>query len=227
VAATADVVSLENMETDRIGKPVDPATLIRRRFAGRYPVDPFGLDTQLADFFTPAWALALPVRVSGGENVPSHGAATIVANRGMGLVEPAALCLAVQRATGRRLRVVGAPGMPVIGTVSRRFGAIAASEPDIRVALRAGHLVGVTLAPTFLRTSAGAAPHSLMPALTHARIIPAAVAPGGPFGTPFGPWRVQFGPLVTLDDPYDPDDPLAAARFADAMRAAVRELLAS
>jgi hypothetical protein len=30
---------------------------------------------------------------------------------------------------------------------------------------------------------------------------------------------------VTLDDPYDPDDPLAAARFADAMRVAVRTLL--
>jgi 1-acyl-sn-glycerol-3-phosphate acyltransferase len=76
-----------------------------------------------------------------------------------------------------------------------------------------------------LRTGAGASPHALMPALTHARIIPAAVKPGGPFGTAFGAWHVRFGPLVTLDDPYDPDDPLAAARFADAMRAAVRRLL--
>jgi 1-acyl-sn-glycerol-3-phosphate acyltransferase len=223
----AEVVSLEAIETDRVGTPASPITLLRRRFAGRYPVDPFGLDAQLTDFIAPMWALGLPITVSGGEHVPMHGSATIVANRGLGVVEPAALCLAVQRATGRRLRVVGATGLPIFGTAMRRLGSIAASEPDIRVALRAGHLVGVTLAHTFLRTSAGAPPHSLMPALTHARIIPAAVAPGGPFGTPFGPWRVRFGPLVTLDDPYDPHDPLAAARFADAMRASVRALLAS
>jgi 1-acyl-sn-glycerol-3-phosphate acyltransferase len=223
----AEVVSLDAVEADRVGKPASPLTLLRRRFAGRYRVDPFGLDAQLTDFIAPICAFGLPITVSGGEHVPTHGPATIVANRGLGVVEPAALCLAVQRATGRRLRVVGAPGIPVFGTTMRRLGAIAASEPDIRVALRAGHLVGVTLAHTFLRTSAGAAPHALMPALTHARIIPAAVAPGGPFGTPLGPWRVTFGPLVTLDDPYDPNDPLAAARFADAMRAAVRDLLAS
>jgi 1-acyl-sn-glycerol-3-phosphate acyltransferase len=222
----AEVVSLEDLDADHIGN-AEPGAFLRRRLAGRYAIDPFGLDAQIADLLAPAWALALPVRVSGGEHVPMHGPATIVANRGMGIVEPAALCLAVQRATGRRLRVIGAPGIPVFGTVTRRLGSIAASEPDIRVALRAGHLVGVTLAPTFLRTSAGVAPHALMPALTHARIIPAAVAPGGPFGTPLGPWRVRFGPLVTLDDPYDPNDPLAAARFADAMRAAVRALLAS
>ena len=151
--------------------------------------------------------------------------ATIVANRGFGVVEPAALCLAVQRVTGRRLRVVAAPAVPFLGALARRLGAIAASEPDITVALRAGHLVGVPLAHTFLRTGAGAPPHALMPAITHARIIPATVMPGGPFGTALGAWHVRFGPHVTLADPYDPYDPLAAARFADAMRAAVRQLL--
>ncbi len=224
--SAAEVVTSKDIDTDRIGKPVSPASFVRRRFAGRYAIDPFGLDSQLANLLAPAWTAAVPVRVSGGEHVPTYGPATIVANRGIGVVEPAALCLAVQRVTGRRLRVVGAPAIPILGTVTRRLGSIAASEPDIRVALRAGHLVGVTLAPTFLRTGAGAAPHTLMPALTHARIIPAAVTPGGPFGTALGPWRVRFGPLVTLDDPYDPGDPLAAARFADAMRATIRELLA-
>jgi hypothetical protein len=36
---------------------------------------------------------------------------------------------------------------------------------------------------------------------------------------------VRFGPYVTLDERYDPDDPLIAARFADVMRIAVRALL--
>ena len=55
---------------------------------------------------------------------------------------------------------------------------------------------------------------------------------GGPGGIgleggapPPGSFNVTFGPLVTLPDPYDPDDPLAAARFADEMRASVRTLL--
>jgi 1-acyl-sn-glycerol-3-phosphate acyltransferase len=219
------VTPLDRLDDERVGRPEAPATSIKRRLAGRYPIDPFGLDPQIADLVAPAFTIALPVRVSGGEHVPDHGPATIVANRGFGVVEPAALCVAVQRVTGRRLRVIGAPAVPFLGALARRFGAIAASEPDIAVALRAGHLVGVPLAHTFLRTGAGAPPHALMPALTHARIIPAAVMPGGPFGTALGPWHVRFGPLVTLDDPYDPDDPLAAARFADAMRVAVRTLL--
>jgi hypothetical protein len=36
---------------------------------------------------------------------------------------------------------------------------------------------------------------------------------------------VRFGTLVTLPDPYDPDDPLAAARFGEAMRDAVAGLI--
>jgi 1-acyl-sn-glycerol-3-phosphate acyltransferase len=225
VTGICRVAPLDRLDDERVGRPEAPVTSIKRRFSGRYPIDPFGLDPQLADLVAPAFTVALPVRVSGGEHVPEHGPATIVANRGFGFVEPAALCVAVQRVSGRRLRVIGAPSVPFLGALARRFGAIAASEPDITVALRAGHLVGVPLAHTFLRTGAGAPPHALMPALTHARIIPAAVMPGGPFGTAFGPWHVRFGPLVTLDDPYDPDDPLAAAHFADAMRVAVRTLL--
>ena len=61
--------------------------------------------------------------------------------------------------------------------------------------------------------------------MTHAPAIPVAVTPGGPFGTAIRPWRVRFGTLVTLDHPYDPDDPLAAARFAEAVRDAVSRLL--
>jgi hypothetical protein len=65
-----------------------------------------------------------------------------------------------------------------------------------------------------------------MQATTHSPIVPVAVAPGGPFGTMLRPWRVVFGSLVTLPDPYDPGDPLTAARFAEAVRDSVRDLLA-
>jgi 1-acyl-sn-glycerol-3-phosphate acyltransferase len=217
--------SIDALEMEHVRPPESLGDQLRRRIAGRYPVDPFGLDPQLADIVAPVVSFAVRVHVEGAEHLPKSGPAAVVANRGFGVVEPAALAIAVRRATGRRLRITGAPTVPFLGGLVRRLGAIAASEPDIAAAVRAGHLVGVPLSPTWLRTSAGVPPHALMPALTHAPIIPAAVAATGPLGTPRGGWRVRFGSLVTLDDPYDANDPLAAARFADAMRTAVRALL--
>ena len=64
--------------------------------------------------------------------------------------------------------------------MTRRLGAISSSEPDVAAALRAGHLVGIPLAPTWLRTGAGDAPRAVARALTLAPIVPAAVAPVGP-----------------------------------------------
>ena len=117
--------------------------------------------------------------------------------------------------------------MPFLGRATRRLGAISSSGPDVSAALHAGHLVGIPLAPTWLRTGAGDAPLAVARALTLAPIVPATVRGVGRFGGIIGSWEVTFGPLVTLADPYDPDDPLAAARFTDAMRRAVGALLAS
>ncbi len=222
---SSEVATLDPLDADRITRPESLPVGVKRRLSGRFPIDPFGLDPQLANLVAPVAAVAVPVRVIGAEHVPASGPAVIVANRGFGIAEPAALGLAVQRATGRRLRIVGAPSLPFVGALTRRLGALAASEEDVAVALRAGYLVGVPLSPTWLRTGAGMPPLALMPAVTHAPIVPAAVRPGGPFGSALGRWIVRFGPLVTLDDPYDPDEPLAAARFGDAMRASVRALL--
>jgi 1-acyl-sn-glycerol-3-phosphate acyltransferase len=212
-------------DADRVAPAETILRALRRRFDGRYPVDPFGLDPQLCDLTAPAWSAALRVDIAGGEHVPARGPAVLVANRGFGVFEPAAVALAVQRTVGRRLRVVGAPSLPVLGRLTRRFGAIHSSEEDVSACLRSGHLVGVPLAPTWLRTGAGTPPLALMQATTHSPIVPVAVAPGGPFGTMLRPWRVAFGPLVTLPDPYDPGDPLTAARFAEAVRDSVRGLL--
>jgi hypothetical protein len=149
----------------------------------------------------------------------------LIANRGFGVAEPAVLGVAVRRTVRRRLRITGAPKVPALSGIARRLGAISASAADLRACLGDGHLVAVPLAPTWLRSGAGVPPRSLMLAMTHVPIIPVAVTPGGPFGLFVRPWRVRFGSLVTLADPYDPDDPLAAARFAEAVRDAVSELL--
>jgi hypothetical protein len=215
----------DQLEVDHIGPGQSFGTAMRRRIGGRFPIDPFGFDPEIVDLVTPVFDALIRVEVEGGENVPKTGSAVLVANRGFGVFEPAVLGIAVRRAVARRLRIVGAPEVPAIGGVVRKLGAISASAPDMRACLRAGNLVAVPLAPTWLRRGAGIPPRPLLQAMTNAPIVPVAVTPGGPFGTAFGPWTVRFGSLVTLPDPYDPDDPLAAARFGEAVRDAVSALL--
>ncbi len=215
----------ERLEVDQIGKVVPVGSMLRRRFEGRYPIDAFGFDPQIVDVVSPLFTAAIRVEVEGGEHVPTSGPAVLVANRGFGIIEPAVLGIAVRRVAGRRLRIVGAPAVPALGGLARRLGAISASAPDMRACLRAGNLVAVPLAPTWLRRGAGIPPRPLLQAMTTAPIVPVAVSPGGPFGLAIAPWHVRFGPLVTLPDPYDPGDPLAAARFGEAVRDAVSELL--
>jgi 1-acyl-sn-glycerol-3-phosphate acyltransferase len=215
----------ERLDVDHIAQIVPLASMLRRRFDGRYPIDAFGFDPQIVDLVTPLFKGAIRVDVEGGENIPHNGPAVLVANRGFGILEPAVLGIAVRRAVSRRLRIVGAPAVPALGGLARRLGAISASAPDMRACLRAGNLVAVPLAPTWLRRGAGIPPRPLLQAMTTAPIVPVAVTPGGPFGLAIAPWRVQFGPLVTLPDPYDPGDPLAAARFGEAVRDAVAALL--
>jgi len=215
----------EQLEVDQIDEVAPLLEVLRRRIDGRYPIDPFGYDPHLVDLVTPLFATALRFEVAGSENIPATGPAVLVANRGFGIAEPALLGMAVRRTVHRRLRIVGAPSLPALGGIARRLGAISASAPDLRACLSDGHLVGIPLAPTWLRSGAGMPPRALMLAMTHVPIVPVAVTPGGPFGLALRPWNVRCGPLVTLPDPYDPDDPLAAARFAEAVRDAVSALL--
>ncbi|MDQ1510315.1 MAG: hypothetical protein QOG50_2159, partial [Actinomycetota bacterium] len=215
----------DQLEVDRILDPVPFGTALRRRIDGRYPIDPFGYDPQLVDFVNPVFSAALRVEITDGDNLPKSGPAVLIANRGFGIFEPAVLGISVRRAVHRRLRITGAPALPALGGIARRLGAISASAPDLRACLSDGHLVAVPLAPTWLRAGAGVPPRKLMLAMIHVPIVPVAVTPGGPFGLAIRPWRVRFGSLVTLADPYDPDDPLAAARFAESVRDAVSDLL--
>jgi 1-acyl-sn-glycerol-3-phosphate acyltransferase len=213
------------LDADRVFPAEPPLVALRRRATGRYPVDPFGLDPQLADLSTPIISALVRVAVTGEEHVPDEGGAVLVANRGFGVAEPAAVAVAVRRATGRRLRVIGAPATPFLGGLFRRLGAISASARDLSTCVRAGHLVAVPLAPTWMRTGAGTPPLPLVQAMTRAPAIPVAVTPGGPLGLAIRPWRVRFGAPVVVGPPDAPGDPLVAARLAEAVHDAVRALL--
>jgi hypothetical protein len=214
------------LDPDRSSDPEPLVPAIRRRIGGRYPIDPFGLDPHLCDLSAPVVEAVVRVRVEGAERLPAHGPAVFVMNRGLGVLEPTALAVALRRHAGRRLRVGGTPAVPFVGGFLRRIGSVNGTPDDVGACLRAGHLLAVPLAPTWLRSGAGTPPLHLMQAVMGYTVYPVAVRPGGPFGTAIAPWRVRIGTHIALDSSYAANDPLGAAELAEAVRAAVDLLLA-
>jgi 1-acyl-sn-glycerol-3-phosphate acyltransferase len=224
-AVSETAVSDHGIDADRAHAPESLLTMARRRFGGRYPIDPFGADPHLMDLLTPPARAAVRVRVQHGERLPDVGGALLVANRGLGLLEPAALAIAVREVTGRRVRIMGAPDLPVLGPLARKLGALGRPE-DVAALLRAGHLAAAPLAPTWLRPGAGEPPRALLAAILGFPVIPVAVVPGGPVGLPLRAWRVIVGEMVETETDAVPGDALVAAELAERVRDAVRRLLA-
>jgi hypothetical protein len=225
-AVNAGTTAAYGLDADRASDPEGLLDAFRRRLSGRYPIDPFGLDPQLCDLGAPIVGALVRVRIDGAHRIPEAGPAVFVMNRGLGVLEPTALAIAVRRQVGRRLRVVGTPGVPFVDGLLRRLGSVNGSPDDLGACLRAGHLAAVPLAPTWLRSGAGTPPLRLVQAMMGWTVLPVAVIPGGPFGTTFSPWRISIGEHIALDSSYAPGDPLGAAELAEEARAAVDALVA-
>lgn len=224
--SAATDAALDVAADDRF-QPLDsPVAFARRRLDGRFQIDAFGGDAQLMDLAGRVLALGVRVEVEHAERIPRLGGALLVANRGLGIFEPAALAVAVRQTVGRRLRVTGAPDVPVVGDVVRKIGAVGYRADDVAVLLRAGHLAAAPLAPTWLRSGAGAPPRELLAAIVGFPVVPVAVLPGGPGRLPIRPWRVVVGPVVETSTDAVPGDTLAGAELAERTRTAVNRLLA-
>jgi hypothetical protein len=198
--------------------------------AGQFAVDEFGGDPHVMDLFAPLPAAVIRVDVEHGERLPRTGAALLVTNRGLGIAEPMVLGLAVRRAVGRRLRVVGAPEIPVLGPFTRKLGAIGYRPDDVAAVLRAGHLAGAPLGMTWLRAGAGEPPRPLVAATLGVPVVPVAIRQGGPFGLSLGvwpmpPWRVAVGEALLPPPGTPPHDQLAAAELAEQVRDTIAALL--
>ena len=211
------------LDADRVLRVDTPLGAIRRRLTGRYAVDEFGGDPHLMDLL--AGVARLAVTVDGADRVPRLGPALLVANRGVGVLEPLALIRAVRDTAGRRLRVVGAPELPVVGDALRTVGAIGYRADDVAAMLRAGHLTAAPLSPTWLQRGPGEPPRRLVAATLGFPLLPVAVQPGFPLDLPGRRWRVRFGAALQPPPGTPPDDRLVAAELADAVRDAVRDLL--
>jgi hypothetical protein len=212
------------VDADRVIGGDSPLQALRRRVDGRYAVDELGADPHLMDTLAPLGKV-VRVGVEHAENLPRSGAALLISNRGLGIAEPLVLAIGVRRAIRRRLRVIGAPDVPMLGPVLNKLGAIGSRPDDVAALLRAGHMAAAPLAPTWLRSGAGEPPHALIMATLGFPLIPVAVVRGGPLGLPIRAWRVIVGePLLPPPD-TEPDDQLAAAELAEGARDAVRALL--
>jgi len=203
----------------------DLVTVVRRRFEGRYPVDPFGADPQLQDLLAPFVTTTVRVEVAHPERLPESGPAVLVSNRGLGVIEPAALAVALRQESGRRLRVIGAPDVPIFGDLMRKLGAVMSYAGDLAALLRADHVAALPLGSTWLRTGTGTPPIQLLVAALGYPVIPVAVRPGGPFGLPIRAWRVTVGEPLPVRAIRGSGDPLAAAELAEAARERVLRLL--
>jgi hypothetical protein len=197
------------------------ASLLRRRVDGSYTVDEWGLDPDLVQLASPVLAVRWHVVVEGADLLPPDGPALLVFNRRLGLSEPFVVSRGVRQATGRYVRVSGAPDVAPIGPALRRLGAVLARPDEIGGLLRADHLVAVGLGPSVRhRYLAGPAPAALLaPALaTGVAVIPVAVT-GREIGRR---WRLVVGPAI--EHPTS-RGPLAAEELGDRVRAGVQGLL--
>jgi hypothetical protein len=213
------------IDADRVLGTDSLLTAARRRLDGRYAVDQFGGDPHLMDLVAPIPNALLRVEVDGAEHLPRHGAALLVSNRGFGVAEPIVLGLAIRQAAGRRLRVVGAPEVPVFGPLARKLGAVGYRPDDVAAMLRAGHLAAAPLGMTWLRGGAGEAPRALVAATLGFPLVPVTVRPGGPLNLAIRPWRVTVGPALLPPPGTRAHDQLAAAELAEQVRDAVGALL--
>lgn len=124
---------------------------VRKRLSGRYEVDEFGFDPQIAEVLSAAieplaekW---FRLEVRGVENIPEDGGALLVANHsGTVPIDGLVTGYAVKKYAGRNLRPLGADlvfSLPVVGQVARKVGATLACQEDAERLLTSGELAGV------------------------------------------------------------------------------------
>lgn len=136
---------------DRIA---DTLAFLRRRLTGDYEVDLFGFDEELTErvllpLLRPLYRNWFRVEVRGIENVPSEGAALLVANHsGTIALDSVMTQVAVhdEHPARRHLRMLGADlvfRLPLLGDLARKGGTTLACNEDAERLLDSGQLVGV------------------------------------------------------------------------------------
>ena len=195
----------------------DLRAFVEQHVAGAHEVDAWGFDPGAYDIAARIGRLRWDVRVEGAEHVPSVGPVLLVVNRRFGISEPAVVAMGVREATGRRVRPVGIPDLPVLGGLLRRLGGVLDAPAEIRGLFRAGEVVAVPCSRQPV--------HAGLPGLLRSSTIAAALVAGAPVlpvavtGHEIGlAWRVRVGAAVKMPRGD-------AMEVADATRDALAALL--
>jgi hypothetical protein len=196
----------------------DLLAFAEERVAGLHEVDPWGFDRGVYDLAARAGRLRWSVHVEGAANLPADGPALLVVNRRIGISEPLVVAMGVHEHTRRRVRPVGIPDVPVLGSFLRRLGGVLDAPAEIRGLLRAGEIVAVPCSRQPF--------HAAVPGVLRAAAVEAALDAGAPVfpvavrGCELGlAWRVRVGAMVRA-----PSDTTAVV-LADAARTALAVLL--
>ena len=198
-----------------------PVEVLRRRVAGEFVVDEWGLDGDVVDLVDPFLALRWSIHLDGADHLPTAGPALLVASRKIGVSEPLVLGRAVRRAIGRHLRFLGVPDVPALGPFLRRLGGALDRPDELGGLLRAGELVAAPLSQVAWPPGRAGTirPESLAPALAlGAPVIPVAV----------DGWETGWRWVVRVGKPVPPPPgggALALAELAEQTRAGVQQLL--
>ena len=158
------------------------------RLGGRFEIDEWGYDDGLATLVDPVLGLLLRVEAEGFDTLPAEGPVLLVANRRLGLAEPAVLARAVRRDAGRGLRFLGIPDVAPVGPALRRLGGAVERPEELAGLLRAGHVVAVFAARMWPRGRVGAIPPELLAPASRLGVPAWPVALVG--GELSGRWRV-------------------------------------
>jgi len=197
--------------------------LVRRRLAGDFEVDEWGLDPDVVSVLSPLFGLRFSLDVRGAQHLPGQGPALLVYNRRFGSSEPFVVARAVRLETGRHLRVAGVPDLPVAGPMLRRIGGVLDRPDEIASVLRVGHLAGVALGRGLDPRSRTGAPD--VATIAEARLAEVPVHPVALIGKESRRgWRVEIGPAMATSWT---EGPLGDAALADALRSAIESLLAT
>lgn len=169
--------------------------VLDRRLDGRFEIDPWGFDRDLAGLAGIVARARWDTALDGADLVP-RGGALVVHDQGLDPATPLVLASAFARHVGRPVRPVGLPDWSPVGPWLARLGVVPRTAADARALLRAGALVAVPLGRSW---RGGSSPVADLDLVTAAHAVGAPLLPVAVGGRAFGRRRpvVVGAPVLT------------------------------
>jgi hypothetical protein len=184
-------------------------------------LDDWGRDTTAVQVAHGLAMLRWSVSLGGGDHVPQHGGALVVASARQFAQTVPMVAWALQRRSGRPVRFVGRPDLAPLGPFVQRLGGLRLEPAEVSGALAHGDLVVVGTEAVRQTRRAGAVPEDLI-ACAWSMDLP--VLPAAAVSSPF-----TRRARVELDAPVQPihrrRGPLGPLELAEQVRRHLQSML--